>query len=206
MYLIFSAIAMASSAQTLLLVDGYNIIGAWSCLQKIRDRHGLEPARQELVEKLINYAAHQDYRTQVVFDAQYQNTPSFQEDHTPHLSVYFTAFSQTADTYIEKVCAGYFRGIEPAPPRVIVATSDYAQRLTVVGYGAQWLCAQKLEKELEHAQRLIRSRQKSQKRSQGRFLVNSLDAKVQAQLTQWLHDRSWIPLKKNCWQISKLSL
>jgi hypothetical protein len=37
-------------------------------------------------------------------------------------------------------------------------------------------------------------------------LVNSLDAKVQAQLTQWLHDRSWIPLKKNCWQISKLSL
>lgn len=179
---------MAASCQTLLLVDGYNIIGAWPCLQKIRDRHGLEPARQELVEKMINYAAHQDYKTRIVFDAHYQKTPSSQKEYTPLLSVYFTAFSQTADTYIEKVCAAFARDLEPFPPRLIVATSDRAQRLTVVGYGALWLSAQKLEREIELSQSHVRrQQQKSGKRSQGRFLVNSLDTKVQEQLAQWLH-------------------
>ena len=39
----------------LLLVDGYNIIGSWTSLKLTRDRDGLETARQELVERLLNY-------------------------------------------------------------------------------------------------------------------------------------------------------
>jgi uncharacterized protein len=39
---------MTATSGSLLLVDGYNIIGAWSSLKKIRDRDGLEAARQEL--------------------------------------------------------------------------------------------------------------------------------------------------------------
>ena len=40
------------SPTTILLVDGYNIIGLWSDLQQIRDNYGLEPARRALTERL----------------------------------------------------------------------------------------------------------------------------------------------------------
>lgn len=119
----------ASPLQALLLVDGYNIIGAWSSLQKTRDRHGLETARRELVESLINYTTHQGFETKIVFDSQYQKTPSSQEKYTATLSVCYTAFAQTADTYIEKICASFYREISATLPRLIVATSDRAQRL-----------------------------------------------------------------------------
>ena len=77
-----------SSNQALLLVDGYNIIGAWSSLKQNRDRYGLEAAREELVESLINYAAMVAYQIKVVFDAHSQNTPSYSEEYTPRVSVY----------------------------------------------------------------------------------------------------------------------
>ena len=82
----------------LLLVDGSNIIGSWTSLKLTRDRDGLETARQELVERLLNYTTHQGYKTQIVFDSQYQKTTSTEEPYGPHLSVYFTAWTQTADS------------------------------------------------------------------------------------------------------------
>ncbi|MGH2413099.1 MAG: NYN domain-containing protein [Microcystaceae cyanobacterium] len=174
-----------STTQALLLVDGYNIIGAWSSLKKTRDRHGLELARQELVETLINYTTHQGFEAQIVFDSQYQKTPSSQENYTPTLSVHYTAFAQTADTYIEKICASFFRQYTSLPSRLIVATSDRAQRLTVVGYGAEWMSAQQLATEVETSASQVRKKQHSKQQSQSRFLFNSLDAKVQQRLAQW---------------------
>lgn len=173
------------SSHALFLVDGYNIIGAWTSLKRVRDKHGLEIARQELIEKLINYTAYQGYQTQVVFDSQYQNTPSSHEHYTPELSVYYTAFAQTADTYIEKICASFYRRSEAFPDRVIVATSDRAQRLTVKGYGAECISAQRLETDIESAEKQSRRKQRPQKQSQGRFLFHSLDPNVQQALTQW---------------------
>ncbi len=169
----------------LLLVDGYNIIGAWSSLQKTRDRHGLESARQELVESLINYTTHQGFKTQVVFDSQYQKTPCSEESHTPSLSVYFTAWAQTADTYIEKTCATLYRQPSCDSSRVIVATSDRAQRLTVLGYGAEWMSAQRLANEVEVIAFQVQKKQRSQKHLKGRFLFNALDAKAQKRFAEW---------------------
>ena len=90
-----------SIVPAVLLVDGYNIIGTWPCLIKTRDHAGLEAARGELVEAMTNYSAFQGYETQVVFDAQYQNTPSNRETITNFLTVHYTDLGQTADTYIE---------------------------------------------------------------------------------------------------------
>lgn len=174
-----------SSSQTLLLVDGYNIIGAWSALKQTRDSYGLELARNKLVETLINYSAHQGYNTQVVFDAQYQKTPSSQEQYTPSLSVHYTGFAQTADTYIEKICASLSRQVSPPLNRVIVATSDHAQKLTVLGYGAEWMSAQHLANDVDLSSHQLKKRHRSRKPSRGRFLVNSLDAKSQQLLAQW---------------------
>ena len=176
----------SSSSQALLLVDGYNIIGAWSSLKENRDRHGLESAREALIESLINYAAMAAYKTKVVFDAHYQNTPSCQEEYTSLVSVYYTAFAETADSYIEKFCAGFSNNKHKYDSsRLIVATSDRAQQLTVVGYGAEWLSAQRLQVDIELAIRKMRQKKRSHKKSSGRFLFNSLDPIAQKRLQQW---------------------
>ena len=177
---------LPSSDQVLLLVDGYNVIGTWSSLKNTKDTHGLESARLELIEILINYTALVGYQTEVVFDAHYQNTPAYSENHTGELSVSYTAFAETADTYIEKVCARCQHQAEGAYSRVIVATSDRAHQLTVLGYGALAMSAQRLAGEVDVAMgRLQRKKRTPNKKSPGRFLFNSLDPKAQKVLEQW---------------------
>lgn len=173
-----------SYPQVLLLVDGYNVIGAWSSLKSTRDRKGLDSARQELIEALINYSAFQGYQTEIVFDAQYRTEPGDRETYTNLLSVYYTDFNQTADTYIEKFCADYQRQVYRSSPRLIVATSDRAQQQTVIGYGSQWLSALQLANEVESSIRRTRSKHRSYKQARSRFLFNSLDAKAQERLAQ----------------------
>jgi predicted RNA-binding protein with PIN domain len=168
--------------RSLLLVDGYNIIGAWSSLKKTLARHGMEPAREELVAVLIDYSHHQDCLTRVVFDSHLQDTPSNLQRYTSHLSVYFTARAQTADTYIEKTCADFRRERGTDLARIVVATSDNAQRLTAMGYGAEWLSAPRLESEVALSTRRRRQQQRSRPTPRGRFLVNSLDSRTRQQL------------------------
>lgn len=173
-----------SYPQVLLLVDGYNVIGTWSSLKYTRDRQGLDSARQELVEALINYSAFEGYQTEVVFDAQYTTETGYRETYTKLLSVYYTDFRQTADTYIEKFCADYQRQVYRSSPRLIVATSDRAQQQTILGYGAEWLSALRLANEVELSIRRTRRKHRPQKQTRGRFLFNSLDAKAQERLAQ----------------------
>ena len=173
--------------QAILLVDGYNIIGDWSNLKKSRDRHGLEAARYELIECLINYTASVAYRTKVVFDAHYQDTPRSTEIYTSALSVHYTAFEETADTYIEKFCATFAKKkYQQESTRLIVATSDRAQQLTVVGYGSEWLSAPMLEREVDRAvqQTKSKTRKHTKKKLPGRFLFNALDPAAQKRLRQ----------------------
>lgn len=174
-----------SSHQAVLLVDGYNMIGFWPYLTKTRDTAGLEAARWELIEALINYSAFQGFATQVIFDAQYQNTCSNQEVITEDLSIHFTEFGQTADTYIEKACASSRALISQSLiSRVIVATSDRAQQLMIQGYGAEWMSAQQLYYDVEATVHRVRHRHKPHKKPQSRFLANSIDPKARQQLSQ----------------------
>ncbi|BAY65388.1 hypothetical protein NIES22_54930 [Calothrix brevissima NIES-22] len=173
------------SSPAVLLVDGYNIIGAWSCLKRTRDHAGLEAARGELVETMTSYSSFQGYDTQIVFDAQYQNAASNKEIITELLSVHYTDFGQTADTYIEKLCASLrYEIAQSRLSRVIVATSDRAQQLMVQGYGAEWLSAQQLCGEVEMTVCRMRHKYQSRKKSNSRFLANSIDAKSRERLAE----------------------
>jgi predicted RNA-binding protein with PIN domain len=173
-----------SVRQAVLLVDGYNIIGAWPSLQRLRDQHSLEEARRELVERLVNYSAFQGYQTRVIFDAQYQALSEQQERVTASLSVYYTDFGQTADTYIEKFCAVSRRNVQIAPNRLIVATSDRTQQLMILGYGAEWLSAHQLHQAVEAAMQRVQTRHPGKTSSSQRFLMNSLDPIAQAHLSR----------------------
>lgn len=173
------------SYHAFLLVDGYNIIGSWSVLKGVRDRHGFEPAREELIKTLTNYSAYRGLKTEIVFDAYRQKTPAYKEKYTPYLSVYFTNFAQTADSYIEKYCANFLYQKEAVTKRLIVATSDETQKRMVLGYGAEWISAPTLNVEVDSTNRCLKCQNsKNRRKPSKRFLFNSLDKKAQEGLLQ----------------------
>lgn len=163
----------------LLFVDGYNIIGAWPQLMQVRDHDGFELARHHLVEALTSYAAYQSFETRLVFDAYAQQTPMRQETVTDQLSVHYTAFGETADSCIERWCAQ----LRHHSQRRIVATSDRAQQLTVMGYGAEWMSAHQLAQDVTTlAQSQRRQRQRQRQTAPKRALFHSLSPEAQAKL------------------------
>lgn len=168
----------------LLLVDGYNVIGAWPELSALRDRNLLADARDRLVEILIDYSAAQSLHAWVVFDAYERRTPAMREARTPWLSAHYTAFAQTADSYIEKVCADFFRLPKVAGRRLRVVTSDRAQQLTVTGYGAEWQSALQLAADVRQAKGQVRQARAAVRQRRGRSLFDALDPQAQARLSQ----------------------
>ncbi len=186
--------------EVILLVDGYNVIGAWKDLYPneetpLQQSSGeeLEVARNRLVEQLINFSSFEGYSTTVVFDAHNRDTPAVTEILTPNVSVYYTEYKETADTYIEKFCAGH-RTDTRLKTRILVATSDRAQQLTVGGYGAEWLSALQLVNNIESSSRKARDAafgKKKQKKGNGTGrLFNSLDAESQAALSAMVHGQN----------------
>ncbi|MBW4464612.1 MAG: NYN domain-containing protein [Pegethrix bostrychoides GSE-TBD4-15B] len=177
----------ASQSEAILYVDGYNMIGAWPELVRLRDCEGLGSARRELVESLLSYSAAQNFETQVVFDSQYRDSPGSREVIASYLSVHYTDHRQTADTFIEKSCAAFRKDLRKFSHRLIVATSDRAQQLTVIGYGAEWMSAQRLWTEVELAAHRVRHKQRSlhrQQQSSRRLLGSALNPEAQAKLAQ----------------------
>jgi uncharacterized protein len=193
-----------SRKQAVLLVDGYNVIGAWSELHDSNrqtksqrqknsnplqsgSKEDLEAARSKLVEELINYSAYEDYETKVVFDAYSRDAPAYCEIITPNLSIHYTDFLETADTYIERFCAAFRHDLQYSASRLIVATSDRAQQLTAIGFGAEWISSLQLISEVDFSAKRSKRRHRPQKQSSGRFLFNSLDSKAQARLSALRH-------------------
>ena len=185
-----------SRKQAVLLVDGYNVIGAWTDLHDRHTRHNplqsgskadLEAARDKLVEALINYSAFEDYQTKVVFDAYSRDVPAYCEIVTPNLSIHYSDFLETADTYIEKFCAAFRHDLQYSASRLIVATSDRAQQLTAIGFGAEWISSLQLISDVDFSAKRSKRRHRPQKQSSARFLFNSLDPKAQARLSALRH-------------------
>jgi uncharacterized protein len=185
-----------SRKQAVLLVDGYNVIGAWTDLHdknkkcnplQSGTKEDLEASRSKLVEALINYSAYEDYETKIVFDAYSRDAPPYTETITPNLSVHYTDFLETADTYIEKFCAAFRHDLHYSGSRLIVATSDRAQQLTAIGFGAEWISSPQLISDIDFSAKRSSRRHQPQKKSSGRFLFNSLDSKAQAKLSALRH-------------------
>jgi uncharacterized protein len=185
-----------SRKQAVLLVDGYNVIGAWTDLHDRQTKQNplqsgsraeLEAAREKLVEALISYSAYEDYQTKVVFDAYSRDAPAYCEVITPNLSIHYSDFLETADTYIEKFCAAFRHDLQYSASRLIVATSDRAQQMTAIGFGAEWISSLQLISDVDFSAKRSKRRHRPQKQSAGRFLFNSLDPKAQARLSALRH-------------------
>ena len=141
--------------QNILLVDGYNMIGAWKELRPLRDEN-LEDARDRLVELMAEYKAVKGWRVIVVFDAYF--VPGTEQLYITHdVEVIYTRKNETADERIEKLSAE-LRGRKT---QIHVATSDMTEQNVVFGHGALRISARELEIELDIIQSNISQKVKA---------------------------------------------
>lgn len=137
--------------QERLIVDGYNMIGAWPRLLALKQHESIEAARNALLEELSDYAAYNGIETWVVFDAQF--VPGLSQSYEKyHCHVVFTSEGQTADSYIE----GMIKDTTGVLKNVTVATSDLAEQRIIFQQGAIRKSARDLLEDVESTKMHIR--------------------------------------------------
>ncbi|WP_458415215.1 NYN domain-containing protein [Schinkia sp. CFF1] len=132
-----------------LLVDGYNMIGAWPELRELK-KTDFAAARDKLIEKMAEYKAYTGYRVIIVFDA--HQVPGIETKTTNHnVEVIFTKENEIADEKIERM-ANELHNIKT---QVHVATSDYTEQWVVFGQGALRKSARELLNEMNEIEKKI---------------------------------------------------
>lgn len=134
-----------------LLVDGYNIIHAWSGLEEL-SRINMDSARDKLLDIMCNYQGMKKCELIVVFDA-YRVSGHHEEYMDYHnIHVVYTKEAETADHYIEK-----FAHENGKKYNITVATSDGLEQVIIRGAGCLLYSAREFEKEVKAMEEHIRS-------------------------------------------------
>lgn len=133
----------------IVVVDGYNIIGAWDELEELKNKD-IGQARDRLIELMAEYQAYSGYRVIIVFDAYYvKGTETKRNEY--NMEIIYTKEKETADECIERLV----RKLKNVKTQVYVATSDYAEQRTIFGQGALRKSARELLIELRDIERQI---------------------------------------------------
>ena len=136
---------MAQTKEKLLIVDGYNVLGAWPELSKGRP---LADARDELIRRLHDYAGYSGQKIILVFDAWQSERLARTEEQLGSLSVVFTQKGEMADHYIERLCDEHSKRVDMGRLELRVATSDGVEQTIVMGRGAVRLSSRELIREI----------------------------------------------------------
>ncbi|RNB78927.1 NYN domain-containing protein [Brevibacillus nitrificans] len=162
-------------AKQLLIVDGYNIIGAWPDLRALKDQDRMDEARDLLVSKMAEYQSFTGMKVIIVFDA--YNVPGIGrqiEDYK--VEIYFTKKKETADEKIEQLVSEF----QQKNRQIYVATSDYTSQRVIFGQGALRKSARELLLDMEVAGKEIKQQvdQTKEERFSKRILLNDEIAKI----------------------------
>ncbi|GIN87788.1 hypothetical protein J6TS2_41740 [Heyndrickxia sporothermodurans] len=126
----------------IMLVDGYNIIGAWPELRNLK-KNNLSHARDRLIEIMAEYQGYTGYRVIVVFDALY--VKGMEKKYRQHkVEIIFTKENESADERIEKMAIQ----LNNRKTQIHVATSDYTEQWAIFGQGALRISARELLNEV----------------------------------------------------------
>ncbi|MFD0675026.1 NYN domain-containing protein [Cohnella sp. GCM10027633] len=125
--------------EDVLLVDGYNIIGAWPDLAALKHEK-LENARDRLLEMLADYQGFSGVNVIVVFDAYHVAGGTGSDFRHRKLRVVFTRERETADECIERLVGEWIS----VRRDVYVATSDSTEQHVAFGKGALRVTAREL--------------------------------------------------------------
>lgn len=147
----------------LLLVDGYNVIGAWNVPKA--EHLTIEEARDRLVHLIADYAGYTGEEVIVVFDGHYTDRPTRSRTTVHGVEVVFTRHAESADNFIEAQC-------EQAPKwrQIRVATSDAVEQTVTLGRGAVRISSREFLMELAQVRRSGRVRMREEKVSRGDIL------------------------------------
>ncbi|HET7657434.1 MAG TPA: NYN domain-containing protein [Bacillales bacterium] len=166
----------------ILLVDGYNMIGAWPELQKLKSID-FAGARDLLVEKMAEYQAYMGWKVIVVFDA-YSVSGGFRQSSHHLVDVVYTKENETADERIEKMAIE----LNDVRTQIHVATSDAAEQWTIFGKGALRKSARELLIELENIEKSISARLREENANQKRGKI-SLSHDIAETFEKWRRGR-----------------
>ncbi|MFD2617359.1 NYN domain-containing protein [Terrilactibacillus laevilacticus] len=146
----------------ILLVDGYNVIGAWKEMQELRT-NDFAAARSQLIDRMAEYQAYTGWKVVIIFDAHLvpgKETILKQS----RVEVIYTKENETADERIERV----IKKLKNVKTQIHVATSDETEQWTVFSQGALRKSSRELLIELKNIEKQIslevkHSRQKKTK-------------------------------------------
>ena len=133
----------------ILVVDGYNVIGAWEELQRLKEVD-IGQARDRLIELMAEYQAYSGRRVIVVFDA-YTVPGVASKLESFKIEIIYTKEKETADECIEKLV----KTLKNVKNQVYVATSDFAEQRTIFGSGALRKSSRELLIELKNIKKEI---------------------------------------------------
>lgn len=128
----------------LLIVDGYNVIGAW---KEAKDRAwSMDESRDQLARRLEDFAGYAGEEIVLVFDGYLSDRKTRTEEEHGGVTTVFTKHAETADSYIERLVAE-----TPRYRSVRVATSDGLEQSQVLSTGATRLTSRELLREMSQA-------------------------------------------------------
>ncbi len=167
-----------SAGTEYLLVDGYNIIFAWSMLNEIAINN-LEHARDTLLDMMCDLGGFLGVTIIVVFDAHRVVGGKGTEITYKNIFVVYTKEAQTADHYIEKTVTRL------APNYVVkVATSDALEQIIIMAKGAIRVSATELLVEFEIAKEKMKKKYKEEAAKQ----KNTLYDRLSKDAVEWLEN------------------
>ncbi|WP_042145354.1 NYN domain-containing protein [Paucisalibacillus sp. EB02] len=126
-----------------LIVDGYNIIGDWDELKRLKQKD-MGQARDRLIELMAEYQAYSGIRVIIVFDAYYVRGMENKLKQYK-VEIIFTKEKETADECIERLV----KKLKNVKTQVYVATSDYTEQRVTFGQGALRKSARELAIEID---------------------------------------------------------
>lgn len=139
-----------------LIVDGYNVVHAWTSLKRLASSASLEDARDELVRRLSVLGMVSGEDVTVVFDAHHSKAMSNSEATVDNVRVIFTRKGHSADHSIERLA---YQASERGEV-ITVATSDRFQGDLVRGMGGAVISALELERRVIDAEQEMTRRVK----------------------------------------------
>ncbi|WEK53828.1 MAG: NYN domain-containing protein [Candidatus Cohnella colombiensis] len=173
-----SFVSAMQKREEVLLVDGYNIIGAWPELVKLKNMR-LELARDRLLELLSDYQSYSGAKVIVVFDA--FSVPGLGAEYRHQkLKVVYTRERETADECIERL-VGEWTSVRR---HIYVATSDLVEQNVVFGRGALRISARELKLKVDQSRNDIQAAIRQETVSKRNPVSAALDPVLQERLEQ----------------------
>lgn len=149
-----------------MLVDGYNVIFAWSELNELA-KADINAARGRLVDILCDYQGICQKEMIVVFDA-YRvkgHETEFLDYHNIH--IVYTKEAETADAFIEKFTHEHQKKYD-----ITVVTSDGLEQIIITGAGCHLVSSRELEKEIAYAKEQMYQNYENSREKEKTYLLD----------------------------------